>query len=197
MHKMKRISNSTLGIIGVIGSPWMLIDFMENGIYDRFASTSKSGLHGFLFITGWMCSVLGLFKLKAAGANSWGRTLLLVQLLFLVLANCWNVYEIIYPEGKVRLFIVLSHFWTVSAYFMLVTGTAIILAKKLQGWKRFIPLLAGLWFPIAFHLLPGIFGLTLITLVLSGVYSTIVFMLLGFSVSTTSHDPLLKRRTSA
>jgi hypothetical protein len=51
----------------------MLVDFIENGLYDRFKNTATSGVHNLLFITGCMCSVLGLYYLKAAGTNRAGK----------------------------------------------------------------------------------------------------------------------------
>jgi hypothetical protein len=84
-----------------------------------------------------------------------------------------------------------------SAFFMLVTGVVVIAAKKWQGFKRYLPLLAGLWIPIVFFVVSRIFGLTLTTLIISGVYATVVFTLLGFSVITSTYEPLLKQRTKS
>jgi hypothetical protein len=55
-------------------------------------------------------------------------------------------------------------------------------------------LLAGLWIPIVFFVVSRIFGLTLTTLIISGVYATIVFTLLGLSVIASTYEPLLKQQ---
>jgi hypothetical protein len=82
-----------------------------------------------------------------------------------------------------------------SAFFMLVTGVVVIAAKKWLGLKRYLPLLAGLWIPIVFFVVSRIFGLTLTTLIISGVYATIVFTLLGLSVIASTYEPMFRQRT--
>jgi hypothetical protein len=132
--------------------------------------------------------------LQAAGTKSWGKTILLIQIVLLLLANCWNIYVIVRPQGNHWFFKKLSYFWMASAFFMLVTGVVVIAAKKWLGLKRYLPLLAGLWIPIVFFVVSRIFGLTLTTLIISGVYATIVFTLLGFSVIASTYEPLLKQQ---
>jgi hypothetical protein len=194
---MKVSRTRILGMIGIAGAPWMLIDFMDNGLYNHFEDTPASGVRGFLFITGWTCSIWGLYRLQAAGTKDWGRAILLIQIVLLLLANGWNLYVIVRPQGNDWIFKKLSYFWMASAFFMLVTGVAVIAAKKWQGFKRYLPLLAGLWIPIIFFVVSRIFGLTLTTLIISGVYATVVFTLLGFSVITSTYEPLLKQRTKS
>src|SRR5689334_7609606 len=104
------------------GAPWMLIDFIENGLYDRFKDTVSSGVHNLLFITGCMCSVLGLYFLKATGVSKTGRLIIIVQLLLLAIANGWNVYEIFYPDSSSRFYHLLGSFWPAGCLFLIVTG---------------------------------------------------------------------------
>jgi hypothetical protein len=172
-----------LGILGIAGAPWMLIDFIENGLYDRFENTSTSGVHNLLFITGCMCSVLGLYYLKAAGTNRAGKIIMIIQLSLLALANCWNVYEIINPDSNARLFYLLGLFWPASCLFLVITGIFVIRAKRLTGWRKVVPLLAGLWFPVM-ALLSIPLKNSLIGLILAGVYAAVIFMALGFSLFT-------------
>jgi hypothetical protein len=192
---MKVSRTRVLGLMGIAGAPWMLIDFMENGLYDHFKNTSVSGLRSFIFITGWICCVWGLYRLKAAGTSGWGRAILLTQIVLLLLANGWNIYVIVNPQGNIWLFNKLTFFWMASAYFMILTGIVILTAKKWQGFKRYLPLMAGLWLPFVFFVVARIFGLTLTTLVISGIYSTVVFTLLGFSIIASTYEPLLNKRT--
>jgi hypothetical protein len=165
------------------GAPWMLVDFIENGLYDRFKNTSASGVHNLLFITGCLCSVLGLFYLKATGTTKAGRMVLIIQLVLLALANCWNIYEIINPDSGTRLFFILSFFWPVSCLFLIVTGIFVIRAKRLTGWRAAAPLLAGLWFPVM-TLLSLLFKTELAALILAGSYAALAFMAFGFSLVT-------------
>jgi hypothetical protein len=172
-----------LGILGMAGAPWMLVDFIENGLYDRFKNTAASGVHNLLFITGCMCSVLGLYYLKAAGTNKGGKVVMFIQLALLTLANCWNIYEIIKPDSNERVFYLLGFFWPASCLFLVITGIFIIRAKRLTGWRAVVPLLAGLWFPVM-ALLSVFFKTSLAGLILAGAYAAVVFMVLGFSLVT-------------
>jgi hypothetical protein len=172
-----------LGILGMAGAPWMLVDFIENGLYDRFKNTAASGVHNLLFITGCMCSVFGLYYLKATGTNKAGKIVLIIQLTLLALANCWNIYEIINPDSPEQVFFILGLFWPAGCLFLVITGIFIIRAKRLTGWRAAVPLLAGLWFPIM-ALLSLFFKTGLTGLILSGAYAAVVFMALGFSLAT-------------
>src|SRR6476469_3092667 len=107
-----------LGGMAMVGAPWILIDFVENGLYDRFRSTSISGVHNLLFMTGCMCSVVALYYLRAAGEHKTGQTILRVQLLLLGIANCWNIYEIVSPHSESWLFGALSFSWPVACVFL-------------------------------------------------------------------------------
>jgi len=57
--------------MGITGAPWMFIDFINNGLYDRFIGTSASGIRNSIFMFGWTCSVFGLYKLRAMGNKRW------------------------------------------------------------------------------------------------------------------------------
>jgi hypothetical protein len=45
------------------------------------------------------------------------------------------------------LFIAGDLFWPISNAFMIVTGISVIKTRKVTGWKKYIPFIAGLWFP--------------------------------------------------
>src|ERR1700749_2436330 len=143
---MKFFSTRILGIIGIIGSPWIFIDFMNNGLYDRFMLTSMSGLRNFIFITGWTCSIIGLYKLQAIGNKPWQKIIMIIQIILLCLANCWNIIEIFAPRSSSKLFDALGFAWPISGLWMLITAIVILFAKQLKGWKVYMPLLASFWF---------------------------------------------------
>jgi hypothetical protein len=180
---MKLVSTRVLGIIGIIGAPWMFIDFINNGLYDRFLPTSISGVRNFLFMTGWICSIVGLYKLEAMGTRRWQKIIMIIQIVCLCLADCWCIFEMFAPSSPSKIFYMLNFLWPVAGFFMLITGIVILRAKKLKGWKRYIPLCAGFWFPqtvIIYYFTQN----SLLSLVLSGIYSAIVFSLLGFIIAT-------------
>jgi len=172
-----------LGIIAIVASPWIFIDFINNGLYDRFVFTSASGIRSFIFMTGWICSVVGLYKLGAMGSKPWQRMMMIIQMVLLCLANVWCVLEIFDPGSPSKLFFLLNFTWPVGGVFMMVTSIVIILAKRLKGWRRYIPLLAGLWFPQTI-LIYFIDRHSITLLLLSGIYSVVAFSLLGFILVT-------------
>ena len=181
---MKTPATRILGIIAIVASPWIFIDFVNNGLYDRFVLTSASGIRSFIFMTGWICSMLGLYKLEAMGTKKWQRTIMIIQIMLLCLAEVWCIIEIFAPGSPSKLFYVLNFSWPLAGMFMMIIGIVILLAKRLKGWRRYIPLLAGLWFPqtILIYFIGEKNSITL--LLLSGIYSVIAFSLLGFVLVT-------------
>ena len=183
---MRYLNLKFLGIIAIIGAPWELIDFIENGLYDRFELTSASGIRNIIFMTGWICSVLGLYKLHQPTTKGL-KIVFWIQIILLMLANIWNLIEVFDPRSNSIVFSVLTACWPAAGLFMIVTAIVIIRAKKLKGWKRYIPLFASFWFPQTMYL-----GLTkqlgFIYLVLSGLYAAISFALLGFSLIISNKE---------
>jgi hypothetical protein len=189
---MKHLNTRVLGIIGIIGAPWMFIDFINNGLYDHFLATSVSGIRNFMFMTGWVCSVIGLYKLEAMGTKRWQKAVIITQIIFLLLADCWSIFEMFAPESPSPLFYALNFLWPVAGFFMVVTGVVILLAKRLRGWKRYVPLLAGFWFPetVTVYYFTRNSWLSLVT---SGIYSTIVFSLLGLSLLAFDYEAVKRK----
>lgn len=172
-----------LGIIAIVASPWIFIDFVNNGLYDRFVFTSASGIRGFIFMTGWISSIVGLHKLGAMGNKKWQRAITIIQIVLLCLGDAWCIMEIFDPGSRSKLFYLLNFSWPVGGVFMMVTSIVIISAKRLKGWRRYVPLLAGLWFPQTI-LIYFIGGNSITLLLLSGIYSVVAFSLLGFVLVT-------------
>jgi hypothetical protein len=107
---MSYLNVKILGIITIIAAPWVLIDFIDNGLYDRFVLTSASGLRNFIFMTGWICAVLALYKLHQPLSKG-KQVVFWVQLMLLFLANIWNLMEVFDPHTTSFLFTVLDFAW--------------------------------------------------------------------------------------
>jgi hypothetical protein len=180
---MKTPATRILGMIAIVASPWTFIDFVNNGLYDRFVLTSASGIRSLIFMTGWICSMVGLYKLEAMGNKQWQRRIMIVQIVLLCLAGAWCIIEIIAPSSPSKLFYLLNFSWPLAGICMMIIGIVILLVKRLKGWRRYIPLLAALWFPQTM-LIYLIGGNSITLLLLSGIYSVIAFSLLGFVLLT-------------
>jgi hypothetical protein len=77
------------------------------------------------------------------------------------------------------LFAALDACWPLSNVWMLAIGITALRARVLHGWKRYVPLIVGLWFPIT--IIPAMaFNIYF----LAGPYSALAFASLGFVVYT-------------
>ncbi|HYK47498.1 MAG TPA: hypothetical protein VEV83_20115 [Parafilimonas sp.] len=180
------MSTRTLGLLGILGSPFLAIQLSMSGIFENSVPTSLGGIFGLIYMTGWFCSILGLYKLNAAG-NKKGGTILIIQMVLLTVGNLWNVYSIINPTCNTMLYNITDAIgWPFDNLFMLATGIAIVSAKQLHGWKRFVPLFVGLWFPVTLVLTRLIFGSSNAELFITSLYSIIGWSLLGLVVYTSS-----------
>ena len=172
------ISLKVLGSIAMLASPFLWI---ERYFYEQaLDNTSLTGACDLIYMIGWSCSIVGLIKLRAAGDNFWGKTILLIQLGCLCIANIWNIWVIVDPLNQTTLFNMLDKFWPLSNGFMLITGITVIVGKKISGFFRFVPLMAGLWLPVT-----AVSGMLLneehLFYVMNG-YSFCSFFLLGLMI---------------
>ena len=170
--------NKILAIIALLGAPFLCIDFLDN--QENTTGSWTTGLYGFIYMTGWIASVIGLLRLKAAGTGMGGQSILFIQLLLLSVAQVFNINVIVHGGQPSSLQTNLDLFWPISNGFMLVTGIAVVLAKRIQGWHRWIPLLTGSWLPVL--LICNALGFR--NLYVAGFYSAIAWTLLAVVVYT-------------
>jgi len=185
------MNTRTLGFIAMLGSPFLAIDMFSNGIFERYQPSTMSSIFSLVYMTGWVCSIVALYKMKATGTRRLGRSVLVVQLLFLTLGEIWNIYSIIKPFETSMLFRILDLFWPISNCFMFFTGLTVLMAKRLSGWRRYIPFVVGLWFPTCLVLTRLLFGSSEATLYITALYSATAWLLLGLA-AYTSRDEKIK-----
>src|SRR5688572_10418846 len=176
------MSNRFLGILALIGSPWLFIGMSLEQRIPRLSDSWFTGLWGLLFISGWICSVIALKRLKATGSSSFGKILLIVLLVTLSIANVSNLIQLIVEKDKPSYFMVLDMCWPLSNVIMFITGIMVIIANGLPAWKRWIPLATGLWFPLA--MLSFLIDNKIVSLLI-GIYSVIAWALLAIVMMTT------------
>jgi hypothetical protein len=142
-----RMNNRLLGTIAMICAPAMLIEGLLRGEQENALIT---GIASMVFMTGWICSNVGMRRMRATGTGEWGRAVLLIQLVGLVLALMFGFFEATGLLGRESLlFNITDVAWPLSMLWMIVVGIAVIAANRLSGWQRFVPLLCPLWLPIA------------------------------------------------
>jgi len=109
-----------------------------------------TGIASMVFMAGWICSNMGMRNMQATGTSVWGRAVLLVQLVGLVLAFMFGFFEATGLLGRGSIiFNITDAAWPLSMLWMLVVGIAVIRANRLSGWQRFVPLLCPFWLLIA------------------------------------------------
>lgn len=136
-----------LGTLGMIGSPFLFLSFVVTG--SQGGATSRLGAAlGLFFALGWFSSVLGLWTLRAAGNRLPGKILLGLELVGVALACLFQVYEFVAPDSDSLLFTITDLAWPLSMLTLLLVGIAVLRARVLQGWMRFVPILCPLWMPI-------------------------------------------------
>jgi hypothetical protein len=112
--------------------------------------------------------------------------LLTVLLIALNIANISNVIQIIVEKEKPSYFMFFDLFWPLSNIIMLIVGIMVIVAKRLQGWKRYIPLATGMWFPLA--MLTSLIDNRIVSFIFGGFYSAIAWALLAIVIIITRKE---------
>ncbi|GAA4413665.1 hypothetical protein GCM10023187_42240 [Nibrella viscosa] len=181
-----------LGTLGIVGAPFLLIDiYLHNpdGNPENYVHSSSGGFFGLVYISAWLCSAYGLYRLRATGTSRFGKAILLVLMSTLVLANGWNIYEIIQPHARTPLYNFLDMFWPGSNLMMFFVGMATLAAGRLSGWRRYVPLLVGLWLPFSALALFYIIGKSMLVMYAVGLYSAIMWTLMGYMIRTSQPAP--------
>ena len=97
-------NNKFLGIAAIAASPFLGLEMSTNGS----ENTSWGAFFGLIYMLGWMCGVIALMQMKAAGEKLTGRIVLFIQLLLLCISNIWNVWAIIDPANSSTLFFMIG-----------------------------------------------------------------------------------------
>lgn len=179
------MNNKLLGLFALVGAPFLCINtyiHVPDPNAHVYITDSLSGFFDLLYISGWLCSIIGLRRIGAMGTDRFGRIISIAILGSLMLADLWNVYEMILPNHNTVLYYALDSFWPISNVVMLGVGVAVIRAKKLTGWKRYVPLLCGLWLPIT---ILASFTVGDVAFAISNGYTAVAWTLLAIIVLTS------------
>ena len=188
------MSNTHLGILALIGSPWLFIGtYLEERMPD-LSDSWFTGVWGILFISGWICAAIALKRLEATGQGPFGKTILLLLLISLCIANVSNVIQVFVERDKPAYFIFFDLFWPLSNIIMLIVGVTVLAVKGLPGWKRYIPLATGLWFPLA--MLSFSIHINVLSFFFGGIYSALAWGQLAIVIITTKKEQVILKTGS-
>ena len=141
------MNNRLLGTIAISCAPALLI---EDLLLRGQENAPITGIASMLFMAGWICSNIGMWRMRATGTGKWSRAVLLVQLVGLVLAFMFGLFEATgLLDRESIVFNVTDAAWPLSMLWMIVVGVTVIVAKRLSGWQRFVPVLCPFWLLIA------------------------------------------------
>ncbi len=185
------MSNQLLGILALIGSPWLFIGTYMEQRMPHLSDSWFTGVWGILFISGWICAAIALKRLWSTGSGSFGKVLILLLLISLSIANVSNVIQIIVERDKPSYFMFFDLFWPLSNIIMLIVGISVIVVKGLPGWKRYIPLATGMWFPLA--MLSLLLDNRFFSVFFGGIYSALAWALLALVIMTTRKEHILTK----
>ena len=174
------MKNKTLGISALVGAPFLCIGYLVESTWSQYQDSSFTGVWGLLYITGWMCTMIVYQRSGITGNDRFGRIIIWVILITLLLANLSNLVQLIVPTEKPGWFFYLDLCWPLSNVLMLPLGIAVIRARKVNGWKRYWPLVTGFWFPMSILALI-LFGKNEATMIVGGIYSLGAWSLLAYS----------------
>jgi hypothetical protein len=178
------MNNRTLGTIAMICAPALLIEgLLLRGEKDALIT----GIASMVFMAGWICSNIGMWRMRTTGTGRWGRTVLLVQLVGLVLAFLFGFFEATGLLGENNIvFVVTDAAWPLSMGWMLVVGVTVLVVKRLPGWKRFVPILCPLWLPIA---IVGSIAFGEAAGIVGAGFAAVLWALLGYIVREGGRQP--------
>jgi hypothetical protein len=174
-----RSNTRLLGLLGMIFSPCFLAMILTTG-EGQNGFTRLGAFAGLLFTIGWFCNVLGLLQLRATGKRLPGKILLGVELVGIVLAAIFQVFEFTgFGEGTI-FFTITDIAWPLSMLTLLIIGITVAIIGGLRGAARFVPLIAPIWLPLNIVVMMAV-GRDA-ALIVSGIVATIGWFLTGYVV---------------
>lgn len=161
--KTGAIDNRIFGLLGIIGAPMLLLQFLlgNRGMNAEGGDANAwIALLGVLYIGGWICGAIGMFRWRVYGEGKGSKVVFVIQMILLLLALMFSVFETFgatYENGGI-LFAVFDAGYPLSHLFMIVVGIFTIRAGKWKRFSKFAPLLVGIALPLTFALMP-LFGM--------------------------------------
>ncbi|MGH9151953.1 MAG: hypothetical protein ACRD03_06080 [Acidimicrobiales bacterium] len=141
---------------------------------------------GFAFQVGVLCLVAALWSTDATGATRWGRAVLAVQAVLLVLAMGWSVPDLFEPNMTSEgIMAALDAAWPLSMLWLIVQGATVARARRWPAPLRRLPLVASLWFPVA---ILGLAAGEWPGLVVSSVWLVATYFPLGVLMAARAED---------
>ena len=176
-------SQRIFGLLGMMASPLFLVYVLTTGMNETTLLGSTLGL---LFQLGCLACAAGLFVTRATGDSAVSRGLLVVQMTLHTFAAIFQVLEYKGIAQDTLFYTITDIAWPLGFLFMLVTGGAVIRARRLQGWQRYVALSCA--FPLPVTMLSGALIGEEIGGYLFGVGLFVTYLLLALTVFRYNED---------
>ena len=143
------MKNKLQAAISFIGAPCLAIDFYRNAnAGQQWGAPILRSILDILYMAGWACTMLSFIRMQVNGTKKSAKNLLYVQLTFLIMAASSDLVTLLKIPVPENVFFYWDLFWPLSNCLMVVTGITIAIAGRLHGWRRWVPLITGLWLPL-------------------------------------------------
>ncbi len=143
------MKNKLLAGISFIGAPCLALDFYRNAdAGQQWGFPALTSILDILYMAGWACTIVSFIRMQVNGTKRSARILLYVQLSLLFIAASSDLVTPLKIPVPENLFFYWDLFWPLSNCLMFVTGITIAVAGQLHGWRRWVPLVTGLWLPV-------------------------------------------------
>ena len=181
------MKNKQSGFFALTGAPFLCIDMLVGAKFPDFAESLPwfSGFTGLLYITAWLVSMENLRQASENNTRDFSWYAIRIVMLTLIIADISNIWAIV-STARPALFYILDAGWPVSHILMFPVTWAVFKGRQLKGYRQFLPILMGLWFPVCMLL-----GRNDFALYFGGIYSTIVWSLFAIATMQAHNKPVL------
>ncbi len=133
------VGAATWAVAGLVAGP------MEEGANSRVELAGS-----FAFQIGVLTLVSALWATDGTGTRRWGRAVLVVQAVLVVLAVGWTLPHLFEPNmASDGIMLALDAAWPLSMLWLIILGISVARARRWPGVLRWMPLAASLWFPVS------------------------------------------------
>jgi len=172
------------GLAVAAGAAAWAITGLVAGPIEEGANSRLELAGSFAFQIGVLALVSALWVTAGTGPRRWGRAVLVVEAVLVVLAIGWTVPHLFEPNMVSDGFMVaLDAAWPLSMLWLIVVGASVARAHRWPRDLRWAPLIASLWFPVSILALaagewPG--------LVISSVWLMATYVPMGLLIAARS-----------
>jgi len=161
------------GATVALGALAWAIAALVAGPIEEGANSRLELVGSFAFQIGVLALVTALWATEGTGTSRWGRAVLVVQAVLVLLAMGWTIPHLFDPNmASDGIMLALDAAWPLSMLWLIVLGIKVARARRWPGTLRWAPLIASLWFPVSILALAAgdWIGLVISSLWLAGTY---------------------------